>query len=631
MFREWDEDHNGSLDRHELRRAVALLGYHAERDDVDLLFDQIDFSRDGMVDFNEMKRALNAWNRGEQPSPRGPASDSAPPWRTTSRPASSRASQHAAANEAYANVVQGLREGEDGGELVVPAQAKHTHTVVMLHPEAASADLFHRLSRRFGPLATNCRFVFPRSPERLLQVAPGQAVACWFAPHAIARQPAYVSGWYATEPAVDESARAAEEVARAQLAAQTTRLHALLDREAALLGGDRGRIVLGGSSQGGSLALHAASAYRYPLCALISLRSMVMEQYTTVHEGKQSATPIYVFAGGRDTLCPLEACRSAFRPWSAVGYKIEWHIEPDLGHLDESVNEHRYVAYWTARASLGASMAFTLGEVEYLRRSLVIKQPPPSARPLTASVRAHSARASRPSGLPYVHLQPKPPPPVEGHGVMGPWGHGAMGHGPAGHPESVMPRVHPLTLEPFWRQPLATEYHVAEWDNRAASALGPPPSRRLERLTHEAKLGGSLPSSRPATAREAASHPAHAADAPQRPATARGAGYGASSGGEPLGRPSSSTRRAVSGSPRYLRHVRAAETGRPVFAQTAVFCTPPTTPYPGREVLPGLSEAALRAPLTPYKEERSPYSWSEAPRWPPNPLMGSEPSEPSEA
>lgn len=77
--------------------------------------------------------------------------------------------------------------------------------------------------------------------------------------------------------------------------------------EAALLGGDRGRIVLGGSSQGGSLALHAASAYRYPLCALISLRSMVMEQYTTVHEGKQSATPIYVFAGGRDTLCPLEA------------------------------------------------------------------------------------------------------------------------------------------------------------------------------------------------------------------------------------------------------------------------------------------------------------------------------------
>ena len=123
-----------------------------------------------------------------------------------------------------------------------------------------------------------------------------------------------------------------------------------------------------------------------------------------------------------------------------------------------------------------------------------------------------------------------------------------MGHGPAGHPESVMPRVHPLTLEPFWRQPLATEYHavalsrthcpwlpsaalgcplhrspeahamlmhlpstymvhamhssmhglcacacvcryhVAEWDNRAASALGPPPSRRLERLTHEAKV-----------------------------------------------------------------------------------------------------------------------------------------------
>jgi len=600
MFREWDEDHNGSLDRQELRRAVALLGYHAEKDDVDTLFDQIDFSGDGMVDFNEMKRALNAWNRGEQPSPRRAPTDSP----RTLRPAYSRADQHAAAAEAYANVMQGLRQEEDGGELVVGAQAKHTHTIVMLHPEASSADLFYRLSRRFGPLATECRFVFPRAPVRELDTASGRTAACWFVPYTIVRQPSYISGWYASEPAEDESDREAEAAAKAQLAAQTTRIHALLDREAALLGGDRSRIVLGGSSQGGSVALHAAAAYRFPLCALISLRSMVLEQYTSVCEGKQSATPVYVFAGGRDTLCPLEDCRNAFRPWSAVGYKIEWHVEPDLGHMDESVNEHRYVAYWSARASLGASMAFDRGAVEYLRRSLVIKQPPPSARPFSAQVRASSARSARPHSLPYVHLQPKPPPPMEVHG-------------PAPTPESIMPRVHPLTLEPFWRQPILKPYQGPEWDNRPASALGQPQSRRLERLTYEAKLapppyGLSMPNSRPATAQEAtSSHQlqqqllgAHALDAPRRPATARDA----------PGR-----------SPRNLRHVRAQETGRPVLAQSVVFCTPPSSPgaHAGREVLPGLPEAALRAPLTPYKEERSPYTWSEAPaRWPEAPAEG---------
>ena len=38
----------------------------------------------------------------------------------------------------------------------------------------------------------------------------------------------------------------------AQLGAQATRLHAILDREASLLGGDRSRIVLGKVAQGSS-------------------------------------------------------------------------------------------------------------------------------------------------------------------------------------------------------------------------------------------------------------------------------------------------------------------------------------------------------------------------------------------
>ena len=44
---------------------------------------------------------------------------------------------------------------------------KHTHTVVMLHPEGGGAKGYSRLRRRFGPLAVNTRFVFPQAPSRI--------------------------------------------------------------------------------------------------------------------------------------------------------------------------------------------------------------------------------------------------------------------------------------------------------------------------------------------------------------------------------------------------------------------------------------------------------------------------------
>ena len=48
LFREWDEDGNGALDKKEVRRAVAALGYEAPRSEVDALFDSIDV--DGAAD-----------------------------------------------------------------------------------------------------------------------------------------------------------------------------------------------------------------------------------------------------------------------------------------------------------------------------------------------------------------------------------------------------------------------------------------------------------------------------------------------------------------------------------------------------------------------------------------------------
>ena len=58
LFREWDDDGNGALDKKELRQAIAALGYEAPKKDIDKFFDSIDTDESGWIEFEEVKKAL---------------------------------------------------------------------------------------------------------------------------------------------------------------------------------------------------------------------------------------------------------------------------------------------------------------------------------------------------------------------------------------------------------------------------------------------------------------------------------------------------------------------------------------------------------------------------------------------
>ena len=58
LFREWDDDGNGALDKKEMRQAIAALGFEAPRKEIDALFDSIDVDGSGWIEFNELKEGL---------------------------------------------------------------------------------------------------------------------------------------------------------------------------------------------------------------------------------------------------------------------------------------------------------------------------------------------------------------------------------------------------------------------------------------------------------------------------------------------------------------------------------------------------------------------------------------------
>ena len=58
LFREWDDDGNGGVDKQEFRKAIAALGYDAPKSQIDGLFDSMDDDKTGFIEFHELKLAL---------------------------------------------------------------------------------------------------------------------------------------------------------------------------------------------------------------------------------------------------------------------------------------------------------------------------------------------------------------------------------------------------------------------------------------------------------------------------------------------------------------------------------------------------------------------------------------------
>jgi Ca2+-binding EF-hand superfamily protein len=59
LFREWDADGGGTVDRNELYRALALLGLRASREEVNELFSALDSNGDGELSFEELRRQVS--------------------------------------------------------------------------------------------------------------------------------------------------------------------------------------------------------------------------------------------------------------------------------------------------------------------------------------------------------------------------------------------------------------------------------------------------------------------------------------------------------------------------------------------------------------------------------------------
>lgn len=194
----------------------------------------------------------------------------------------------------------------------ITPKADPAATILWLHGLGADGYDFEPLARELMlPAQLPVRFVFPHAPERPVTINGGMRMRAWYD---------FLS--------LDFHNGENEGDIEASIAAVTALLESEIQR-----GMPSERIVLGGFSQGGVIALQAGLRYPKPLAGIAGLSTYLPLTSSLGHLGDaaQQDTPILMAHGHEDPVIPFAEGERA-RDWlEAAGYPVVFHAY-DMPH-----------------------------------------------------------------------------------------------------------------------------------------------------------------------------------------------------------------------------------------------------------------------------------------------------------
>ncbi len=181
-----------------------------------------------------------------------------------------------------------------------------TGTVLWLHGLGADGHDFEPIVPELvRPGERPLRFVFPNAPVRPVTINSGMPMPAWYDIYAFERR----------APQDETGIRASDAIVRA-----------LIERENA-----RGiapeRIVLGGFSQGGAIALFSGPRLPHKLAGILGLSCYLLLEDSLPDERTRAnyATPVFLGHGTQDPIVELKRGLEARELLEAAGYPVEWH------------------------------------------------------------------------------------------------------------------------------------------------------------------------------------------------------------------------------------------------------------------------------------------------------------------
>lgn len=177
--------------------------------------------------------------------------------------------------------------------------------VIWLHGLGADGHDFEPIVPELRmPASMATRFIFPHAPIRPVTVNGGMAMRAWYDIYQFGGGRQDADGVRASQKAVD----------------------ALIEREVAR-GIDHSRIVVGGFSQGGAIALQTGLRHPHRIAGILALSTYLPLEETLAAE-KHAANadiPIFMAHGTQDPVIPLTMATRSRDALTRAGYRVDWH------------------------------------------------------------------------------------------------------------------------------------------------------------------------------------------------------------------------------------------------------------------------------------------------------------------
>lgn len=205
--------------------------------------------------------------------------------------------------------------------IIVEPSGPHRSTILWLHGLGADGNDFVPVTTELQlPVALGVRFILPHAPYRPVTINGGYVMRAWYdiAQTDLGRTPDL--------DGVDASRRAVAQ---------------WIDHELAS-GIEPARLIVAGFSQGGVIALDAATRHQHQVGGAIALSCYLAEPASL----PAATWPMSVFQahGAEDTIVPQALGLAARNSLTAQGYAVEWHEYP-MPH-SVCMEEIRDIRHW---------------------------------------------------------------------------------------------------------------------------------------------------------------------------------------------------------------------------------------------------------------------------------------------